>query len=257
MGVPTLDIDRVDYKTHRVRRLGVKLVEDRAMMAGVGNKIRGFLIGGVNRYRVMSRNVYRHIYANEATSDLGVKLTQHRAASNGGVSSPTYGYVLGGYGYNAGAHATFVWNGTPALMSIVRWQWGAETALNLSNTLTNSHVIHASNGNQTAGYFFGGAVGTLPWNWFGNAITKLTYSGETHSILGNTLTKGRVDCVGAGSSLKGYIFGGNTSASNWLGVRDIEAFTYSGETSVAMGIQLYLRQEDQAAMSDYGGGFSH
>lgn len=250
-GTSVASIDDFNYLKESMQRLNSQLSQARlALAGGIGNKSKGFLLGGVQFGSIDAvRTGDRLTYATNTISGLGNFLAVNRFAPHNGTCNKFSGYVYGGssQGYTGNL-----------LFSIERVTLSSEAITTIGTTLAHAHVVHGACGSDSKGYLSGGNTNPVEtWNWFTNTITAFTYSGETSAPLSATLVDAKVCHDGTGSSVAGYFVGGDTTTSNWQGTTTADKLTYSNETNVRLGAQLSQPQSDQGAVSDYGAGFSY
>lgn len=242
--------DEFVYLRRSLNRIASQLSQSLTMITGgIGDRTKGILLGGLTASGVSTQIGHRLTYSTNVFASLGsTYLPVSRLAPNQGLCSKTAGYNCGG--------VTQRW-GTP-LTSISRVTLSNETIATIGTALANPHVVHAAFGYDVKGYLAGGSNTNPPTsNWFSSVITALTFSGETVATLGAALADAKVCADGAGSSIRGYVIGGDTAVSNWGGTRTVDGLTYSSEAIARLGAQLPTAKSDQGAVSDYGAGFNY
>lgn len=113
-------------------------------------------------------------------------------------------------------------------------------------------------GSPIKAYVAAGETGTVggSFNPYSSTIYAFTYSGETGALLSATLAEAKICTDGANSSVAGYVIGGDTITSGWIGSTSIDRLTFATEASARIGATLYQTFADQGSASDYGAGFS-
>ena len=243
--------DKLSFATKSMVRMASMLsIGIWGLCGGMGNKTKGFLMGGWTETENTTRLSHRLTYATDTFASLGNYLLTKRAAPHNGLSSKFSGYILGG--------AQEIWF-TNVMSTVERVTFSNESVAQIGSQLTYSHMVHASFGYDVKGYLAGGGSfnGTSNWNWFSDNISALTYSGEGISLLSSKLIESRVCADGSGSSAAGFIVGGDSPSSSWRGSKTTDKLIYSSETSSRIGSQMAAEQADQGAISDYGAGFSY
>lgn len=246
-------VEGLDFRKLLNTRIGGKLSRKKLGMAGgIQNRNEGFLLGGQDPLGGYVADGERFDYSQGATpsiTDLGSKLSSARFSAHNGTSNQFTGYVFGGH--NAGP-----WdNWDQSLDTIEKFAMNIQSSSILSARMGARHLVHAAFGTSLRGYVAGG-TGVIPiTSWFGDAVSRLTYDGETYSTLGSRLTEPKVCIDGIGSSTNGYAVGGDAAATGWVGSRTIERLDYANETVSRIGARLFRSIADQGATADYAGGF--
>jgi hypothetical protein len=188
--------------------------------AGSSNKdVAGYMYGGGTWNTGITSTIYRWSFVNDSTRTLASTLSSTRVACGSVSNSGVAGYIAGG------ATST----GTVAgIYSVIdKLAYASESRSTLSATLATarSYVTGVSNSGG-AGYFMGGALNGNPQSSAdcSAAITKLSYSTDTASTLGGSLSiSGYWASAVSNSGVAGYMM----SIIAFLGVNYNNSPTYN------------------------------
>jgi len=214
-------------------------------VGGMGDKVKGILVGGVAGNGKLTRDAHVYTHAIDEIRVIANQLTTARFAPHNGLSSKTAGYVwLGSEKFYNGAVVRVI-DKTIYDSNLV--------ATPISTTATQSQVVHASFSNPRRGHIAGGFVNAQ--GALSNSITGFTFSGETSAILSATLDQPRVCVDGTGSSVAGYTVGGSTATA--ASTKTVQKYDYATDINRVIDAQLTIPLADQGAIADYGPGFSY
>lgn len=236
-------IDLVDFAKPSMRRSAVSLAVPMIAPAGVGDRSNGVFLGGASTANIATRNATSYNHSTGALTERGNALTGARISPHNGISGPTEGAVLGG----SNANPITFWDNPILTVEAINLSTFVVTAG--GNSLTYAHTSHGAFGNRTVGYVCGG-MSTFA-NAFSSLITKYTHATRVTVPIGSALPTPRVCLDGVSSGKSGYLFGGDTAASNWQGSRTITKFEYLLERVSTLGNQLSNSCSDQGAVCDY------
>jgi hypothetical protein len=239
---------------------------------------RAYKIGG-NGTIAAQQYVSKWAYATGTKTDVSTTMTARGYAA--GISNPsTAGYAWAGEGgsplvYFASAQKVLYSNDTLSTVSTggisqstnqpaganngtsTGYKIGGDTAdvgkINFSNdTLStgNSFVMEyvtASTNGTTATYLMGGQNRTT--GILTNQIARFTFSGESFSVLGATLSSARtISAAFSDFATYGWVLGGGESSG---AITTIQRFTYSGETISTLGTTLPAARSNAAVGNNY------
>jgi hypothetical protein len=236
-------IDVIKFALPSIQRSAALLSESLVTLAGVGDNQNGYLVGGSYVSGLTTRGIDKYNHASATCSPSGSLLSTGRSAPHNGLSSKTEGAILGGGTQLFGQFGT-------ALQSIEVVNFAMGSTLVAGSTLSYPHISHAAFGEKSVGYVCAGMAS--PTTMFSDLITKYTHASRTTAPLSVRLQEAKICCDGIGSSRAGYILGGDTVASQWLGSTGIDKIQYGATEVVSrLGHQLGFRVADQGATSDF------
>ena len=185
----------------------------------------GYSAGG-NGGGTNSSSILKLTFSGETLSTISAVLSTIAAGqyNSSASNSGTAGYISGGEAYDISV-------GYVRMSKIDKLTFSNDTRSTLSHTYSpnrNSQAGFANSG--TAAYFAGGASNAN--SAFYSSIEKLTFSNDTVSTLGNTLTSNNRAAAGyAKSGTAGYIQGGYDSA--YLSRGDKISFSNDSKSTLA------------------------
>lgn len=236
-------IDIIKFALPSISRAGATLSEALFTACGVGDAVHGFLLGGSFNTGVTTRSIDRFNHQSGTSSPSASQLSTGRSAPHNGLSSRTEGVVLGGSGSVFG---TF----NSAMTSVEIIDFNTEQMTIAGTNLTYPHIAHAAFGDKSVGYVCGGMASAT--NIYSDLITKYTHTTRTTAPLSVRLQEPKICCDGIGSGRAGYIMGGDTALSQWLGSTGIDKIQYGAVESISrLGSQLGFKVADQGAVSDF------
>jgi hypothetical protein len=200
----------------------------------------GYSAGG-NGGGINTSNILKLTFSGETLSPISAVLSTvnvgqfNASASNSG----TAGYISGGEAYA-------VSTGYGRMSKIDKLTFSNDTRSTLSHTYSPNRFQQAGFANSgTAAYFAGGKSGTNPFSAVTtryNTIAKLTFSDDTVSTLGATLTGDNEYAAGyAKSGTAGYIQGGYDGAYLSRG----DKITFSNDTKSTLATTFTQRAYTQ------------
>ncbi len=179
-------------------------------------------------------------FTNETSSDLSSRLTRALDYPATAANSGTAGYITGGATANGG-------NGS----RIEKLTFSTETNSDIGSFegIRYYHTGFANSG--TAGYFSGGFDGGN--SIYLSSIKKLTFSGESLSTIGATLshTNSTYSAGMANSGTAGYISGG-TKGAYTLNMSKIDKLTFSNESISTLSYTYSPNRNGQASFANSG-----
>jgi hypothetical protein len=253
-GSATASIDKALYfPSERVKGEIAQLSEPRIAPIGqIGDKTRGLIVGGANSFGVLKQDCQVYLHATDKITLQSAFLQRTRFAPHGGLSSKIAGYILGG---------SDQYFGGSLINSIEKIDYAANLASSryLTSSTPHAHVIHASFGNDIAGYLAGGSNSSpadLKWN--SSDITEFPFATETPFLSATKLTNELTCSFGGGSSDAGYVFSGWVD-SNLTDLTNSGVFKYRYSDKQAFLVEARLLEAawDKVAASDYGAGYSY
>lgn len=244
-------VDKFTLAKQSISRVSATLSEPRfAVIGGMGTSATGILVGGISLNNSPNRDVHLYSHGIDVISQQSNFLPNARFAPHNGLSSQTSGYVWGG------SDSSFGGNPLRSIDEIV-YSTGTMSGTRIATTPSHAHCVHAAFGNDIAGYVAGGSnVSPVNSNWMSRDITAFTYSGQTANLLSAQLAEAITCADGVGSSVSGFIIGGDTPSSNWNGIRTTSKLRYDTQTVSPVGSTLDQPLADQGAISDYNPGWS-
>ena len=251
-------IIRLDFSNETVSDPGKNLPIARNNLTATSSSSYGYFGGGETAALVST--ITRLDFSNDNISDLTNNLPFGRSRLSTS-SSIFYGYFGGGFNFGVG---TFFSN-------ITRLDFSNETVSNpgknlpfgRSSTTAVSGGASVFRGNKTYGYFAGGSVPNTPIPTVTSIMSRLDFSNETTSDLGNTLPSARDSLAATSSNSYGYFAGGYTfvppSIETYFNI--LNRLDFSNETVSDPGNNLSTQSSSLAAVSSssygyFGGGFS-
>jgi hypothetical protein len=187
---------------------------------GSANKdVAGYMYGGGTWNSGILATIYRWSFVNDSTRTLATTLSSNRVACGSASNSGVAGYIAGG--------ATSTGSSAGIYSVIDKLAYASESRSTLSASLAQgrSYVTGVSNSGG-AGYFMGGALNGNPQSSSdcSAAITKLSYSTDTASTLGGSLSiSGYWASAVSNSGVAGYMM----SIIAFLGVNYNNSPTYN------------------------------
>jgi hypothetical protein len=236
-------IDLVDFAKPSMRRSAVSLAVPMRASPGVGDRSNGVFLGGSSSTNLATRNATSYNHSAGTLTERGNALTGARMSPHNGISGPTEGAVLGGSDSNP---VTF-WDNP--ILTVEVMNLSTFVVVPGGNSLTYAHTSHGAFGNRTVGYVCGGMSNLA--TQYSSLITKYTHATRTTVPIGSALPTPRICLDGVASGKAGYLFGGDTAASNWQGSRTITKFEYLLERVSTLGNQLSTSCSDQGVTCDY------
>jgi hypothetical protein len=191
----------------------------------------GVYIAGLDRMRFDNET------SSTVASGLTQTFTQYHGVSNSGVA-----------GY-------FAYDTSPSV-AIDKWLYDGDTRSTLSSGFSRSRSGGTAYSNSgTAGYILGGRT-KLPTNIASSSsVSKMTYSNETGSELGNKLTyeTGSQQYVAgfSNNAVAGYQLGGRNYNTN-TNQNSIQKMTFSNESNSAIAATLSTTTFSNSAFSNSG-----
>ena len=174
----------------------------------IGGTVSGYISGGMESSGSLSSIINKFPFASNGNS-VTVGYLVNARADPVGISSPTYGYTIGGrWVVNTGAPA--------ALTGVDKFPFAADgNAVHVRYLFTSRGNGHGMN-NETTAYLTGGRNSTQTW---GNAshtgaIEKFEFASDTDASLTIGNTTGIINGVGLSSATTGYQVGGSNSAGS-------------------------------------------
>jgi hypothetical protein len=239
---------------------------------------RAYKIGGNGDAATSQRYVSKWAYATGTKTDVSTTMTARGYGA--GISNPsTAGYSWAGEGgsplvYFATAQKVSYSSDTLSTVgggvsqntnqpagtnngTSTGYRIGGDTAdvgkLNFSNDTMSAgngfvmeYVTTCTNG-TTATYLMGGQNRTT--GILTNQIARFTFSGESFSVLGATLSSARTICAAFSDfATYGWVLGGGESTGP---ITTIQRFTYSGETISTLGTTLPAARANAATANNY------
>jgi hypothetical protein len=236
-------IDIIKFALPSISRSGAMLSNALFTACGVGDSTNGFLLGGSFNSGVTTRSIDKFNHQSGTCIPSGSQLSTGRSSPHNGLSSRTEGVILGGSGSIFG---TF----NSAMTSIEIIDFATEAMAIAGANLTYPHITHAAFGDKSVGYVCGGMASAT--NVVSNLITKYIHSTRTTAPLSVRLQEPKICCDGVGSGRAGYVMGGDTASSQWLGTTGIDKIQYGAiEVVSRLGSQLGFKVADQGAVSDF------
>jgi len=201
----------------------------RSDMAGVGNSVKGYLVGGTNPANAMQNKIENLTYANDVVALLSAVLSRPRQRL-GGVNSSTKGYFAGGFNSD--------WSESNEIDGI---DFSTDAAINPSAVLSVGRAQYPVGlSSSLKGYFCGGGTSSP-----GLArIDGIVFSTEAAFTSSATMADGRYVAGGAGSSLNGYIAGGTTPMKS-----SIERLNFTSESTILTTANLTVARTGIAGVS--------
>ena len=174
----------------------------------IGGTVSGYISGGMELSPgSLSSIINKFPFASNGNS-VTVGYLVNARADPVGISSPTYGYTIGGrWVVNTGAPA--------ALTGVDKFPFAADgNAVHVRYLSTYRGNGHGMN-NETTAYLTGGRNKSLPWGYASHtgAIEKFEFASDITSLtIGNTT--GIINGVGLSSATTGYQVGGSNSTGS-------------------------------------------
>ena len=192
-------ISRMDFSTENLSLPGKNMPLSIGNYTGANSSnFYGYFGGGYTpNTRVCT--IYRFDFSNEIVNARGKNLPDINAEI-GCVSSSSYGYFGGGYRVPA---PTFY------LCTISRLDFSTENVNIIPGQLLGSNRNKMGTVSNNSYGYFGGGYRTPPTATY-SYITKLDFSNETTSNLGNNLPSNISQLTATSSNSYGYFVGGNT-----------------------------------------------
>lgn len=232
-GTDQSSIDKLSFSNETISNLGATLgtaVSDGAGHANSGTA--GYACGGYSSPASAFQNKYQKLlFSNDTASTIGATMSKTANAFTGFANSGTAGYV-----------------GTRNNNTFDKLTYSSETNSTISSGYSWINEAGAAN-SGTAGYALGGdADGSAPFSE-GTTIHKVTFSSDTTSTLGATLSVPRYDGGAfAKSGTAAYIGGGNSTSGV---VASVNKLAFSNETITTLSASLSVARENLA-----GSGFA-
>jgi hypothetical protein len=253
-GTITSTIDKIlYYPRESVKGQITKLSESRIAAVGqMGDKTRGLIAGGADSFGVLKRDCSVYNHSVDTVALLANFLQRTRFAPHGGLSSKFAGYILGGSDQYFGGRL---------INSIEKIDYTSTLSSSryITGAAPHAHVIHATFGNDVAGYLAGGSNSSPPGKkWNTSDITEFPFLTETPFLSASRLTNELACSFGAGSSDAGYIFSGwvDSNLTN-LNNSGVFKFRYSDKQAFLVEARLLEPAWDVGAIGDYGAGHSY
>lgn len=194
----------------------------------------GAKAGGSGRSSIITKLSF----TSETSSDLSSSLTRELNYPAAAANSGTAGYITGGVNPDGGSNR------------IEKLTFSTETNSDIGSFagIRYYHTGFANSG--TAGYFSGGTDGQ--GNYL-SSIKKLTFSGESLSTIGATLshTNSAYSAGMANSGTAGYISGGTKGAYN-LNMSQIDKLTFSNESVSTLSYTYSPNRNGQTSFANSG-----
>lgn len=192
---------------------------------------KGYAMGGANS-SVLITTISALSYSGETFSDLAAVLTTATGDGSGMTYGSSKGFTLGGA--NSGAASTIGDGSGASITTIQSINFSGDTFSAVAATLPAIRSGYGSTAacSDTIGYLSGGFNQSASQS----TIYKLTFSGETTSTAGISLSTGKRECCATSSVTKGYVEGGRNTSGTY--VTTIEAITFAGETIATLGATL-------------------
>lgn len=248
---------RMTLQTETFALIGAILFPLRYHGASLKNQSRGYACAGATSSAF--GNVDRFTFAGEVCVSIG-NLLQARGAPSG-FGNKFNGYISGGSANNVGTTPT---------SSIEKFAYASESKTAIAAVLGLARAAMPTwiPGSSLAAYLMSGqAYASYPTpgvsaarHYYSNIIDKFTFTGETCTILGSTLAKGRGTHGAVGNALRCVIGGGvthtdaySTQNTGTLESNEMSAITFTTETSAPLGCILsvgrcYLSALDNASL---------
>ena len=234
-------MEELTYAKPSVAAIGATLSQARLGPVGFGNSVVGVIAGGMIITGATVRTTGEFTYATKTNVSLGDRLVEARMAPHNGAALATTGFIFGG--------TSQPWTLTNFKLNSEAYTFGSKTFAIVAANLSHPHQSHACFASRLRAYICGGF--TAAWA-FSNVITGFTFSGQTNAPLSAVIPSGdKVCCDGTGSSLNGYILGGDAAASFFSGLKSIDRLNYGTETTAVLGMQLVQSIADNGAVQDY------
>ena len=193
---------RMTFQLETLSPLGQRLSFSRYMFSSLKTASRGYFCLGWSSYNGTIYDIDRFSFAGEVC--VGIATTLQDRIFSTGCGNKFNGYICGG-SLNGGT-ATMLAN------NIERFSYTSELKTDIATTLTAARNRGASwsPGTSFAAYLIGGTrydrfpdpVNSAFRNFHSNKIDKLTFAGETISILATTLPSGITDIESVGSATR-------------------------------------------------------
>lgn len=234
---------RLTFQTETYTLIGAVLFPNRYNGASLKNQSRGYVccgsLGGTTY-----GEVDRFTFAGEVSVSIGSILQTRN--SNSGFGNKFNGYIGAGYA-----------NGitTSPTSNLEKFSYASESRTAISAVLSIARAGMSTwiPGSTLASYLLTGqAYGSFPTAgvsplryYYHNVIDKFTFTGETCTALGSTLSKGSVAYGAAGNATRCVIAGGathtdayNTQNTTTVESNEVRGFTFSSETNSVLGCVL-------------------
>jgi hypothetical protein len=249
---------RLTFQTETYFQIGATLFPARYQGASLKNQSRGYACAG-NTGGTVYGDVDRFTFAGEICVSIGSILQTRNG--NSGFGNKFNGYIGGGLSNGINTSTT---------SNLEKFAYASESKTNIAASLSvaRSGMSTWIPGSTLASYLMTGqAYGSFPTPgvsatrfYYSNVIDKFTFTGETCSPLGSTLTKGRCTHGAVGNATRCVIGGGITHSDAYnlqnasvLESNEITGFTFATETNAPLGSVLsvgrhYLSAVDNASL---------
>jgi len=159
--------------------------------------------------------------------------TQNRAyfSDSAGLSTSTYGYVVGGWRSNSATSSPLFSQKYSALHRFAFSNVTASTsAYDIVFGMAN-RVKGAAISGPAKGYVAGGTYTTGSDSFYANGqIRNFPFASEANGTLGGYLATGRTSVSGGASTVNGYVFGGVTTLPGTI-TSSVERFPFASDTN--------------------------
>jgi len=233
-------IDKVTYSSGSVSTLSPGLAATSYEGAGFANSgSHGYVVGGQNQsFNQWGNYIQRTSYSDDTTSGISMSSGSFSQELSGASNNGVAGYTFGAF-QSPSPSAT-----------IMKFNFSNNTAASISATLSTSVGKSLASANSgTAAYIGGG--GNF---WSGSvrsSIDKLTFSNDTRSTLGNTLSANRARGSGFANSGTASYFASGDSGVGSGGTTTVDKVIFSNDTRSTLSSNISY-QANSAGFADSG-----
>ena len=152
-------------------------------------------------------------------------------SDSAGLSSPTYGFIAGGWRSNSATSSPLF---SQKYSSLHRFAfshtYGSTSAYDIGYGMAN-RVKGAAISSPAKGYVAGGTYSTSNDSTYANGqIRNAPFASDANATLGGYLATGRTSVSGGGSTVSGYVFGGVTTIPGTI-ASSVERFPFATDTN--------------------------